>query len=89
MVNDESYRAKQFDLSGLNGSSGRTLEMHFKLYEGYVSNTSTSRRSSPTSTGPPAKSDSVAARRRAARPRKHMVEAERKSESRRVRLGRD
>jgi len=35
----KSYKAKQFDLSGLNGISDRTLEMHFKLYEGYVTNT--------------------------------------------------
>ena len=34
-----SYKAKQFDLSGLNGISDQTLEMHFKLYEGYVTNT--------------------------------------------------
>jgi Fe-Mn family superoxide dismutase len=33
------YKPKQFDLSGLNGISDRTLEMHFKLYEGYVTNT--------------------------------------------------
>jgi len=30
------YQAKQFNLSGLNGISDETLEMHFKLYEGYV-----------------------------------------------------
>ncbi len=30
------YQAKQFDLSGLTGISDKTLEMHFKLYEGYV-----------------------------------------------------
>ena len=30
------YQAKQFNLSGLNGISDQTLEMHFKLYEGYV-----------------------------------------------------
>jgi Fe-Mn family superoxide dismutase len=41
MINNESYRAKEFNLSGLNGISDRTLEMHFKLYEGYVSNTNT------------------------------------------------
>jgi len=35
----KSYKARQFDLSGLNGISDRTLEMHFKLYEGYVTNT--------------------------------------------------
>ena len=33
------YRAKQYDLSSLNGISDRTLEVHFKLYEGYVKNT--------------------------------------------------
>ena len=30
------YNARQFDLSGLTGISDKTLEMHFKLYEGYV-----------------------------------------------------
>lgn len=30
------YRPKTFNLSGLNGISDRTLEMHFKLYQGYV-----------------------------------------------------
>jgi Fe-Mn family superoxide dismutase len=34
-----SYQAKQFDLSGLNGISDQTLEIHFKLYEGYVKET--------------------------------------------------
>lgn len=34
-----SYKAKQFDLSELTGISNQTLEMHFKLYEGYVTNT--------------------------------------------------
>jgi superoxide dismutase, Fe-Mn family len=33
------YKAKTFDLSGLNGISDGTLAMHFKLYEGYVTNT--------------------------------------------------
>src|ERR687885_2564255 len=33
------YKARQFDLSGLNGISDQTLEMHFKLYEGYVKET--------------------------------------------------
>jgi Fe-Mn family superoxide dismutase len=37
----ETYKAKQFNLSGLNGISDQTLEMHFKLYEGYVTNTNT------------------------------------------------
>src|SRR6266542_371889 len=30
------YRPKKFNLRGLNGISDQTLEMHFKLYEGYV-----------------------------------------------------
>jgi Fe-Mn family superoxide dismutase len=34
-----SYQPRQFDLSGLNGISDKTLEMHFKLYEGYVKET--------------------------------------------------
>ena len=33
------YKAKTFNLSDLNGISNQTLEMHFKLYEGYVTNT--------------------------------------------------
>jgi Fe-Mn family superoxide dismutase len=36
---NSDYQAKQFDLSGLNGISDQTLEMHFKLYEGYVKET--------------------------------------------------
>lgn len=32
----KTYKPKSFDLSGLNGISDQTLEMHFKLYEGYV-----------------------------------------------------
>ncbi|NGZ08441.1 MAG: superoxide dismutase [Nitrospira sp. LK70] len=39
MLPGEQYRARQFDLSGLNGISDRTLETHFKLYEGYVKET--------------------------------------------------
>jgi superoxide dismutase, Fe-Mn family len=35
------YTARQFDLSGLKGISDQTLEIHFKLYEGYVTNTNT------------------------------------------------
>lgn len=34
-----SYQARQFNLSGLQGISDQTLEMHFKLYEGYVKET--------------------------------------------------
>lgn len=33
------YKAKQFNLSSLKGISDQTLEMHFKLYEGYVKET--------------------------------------------------
>jgi choline dehydrogenase-like flavoprotein len=39
MINTNSYQAKQFNLSGLIGISDQTLEMHFKLYEGYVKET--------------------------------------------------
>ena len=41
MADIKTYTAKQFDLSGLRGISDQTLEMHFKLYEGYVTNTNT------------------------------------------------
>jgi len=34
-----SYKAREFNLSNLNGISDQTLEMHFKLYEGYVKET--------------------------------------------------
>ena len=34
-----SYNARQFNLSGLKGISDQTLEVHFKLYEGYVKET--------------------------------------------------
>jgi superoxide dismutase, Fe-Mn family len=33
------YTPRQFNLSGLKGISDKTLEMHFKLYEGYVKET--------------------------------------------------
>ncbi|MCA1630180.1 MAG: superoxide dismutase [Acidobacteria bacterium] len=39
MINKFTYQPKQFDLSGLSGISDKTLEMHFKLYEGYVKET--------------------------------------------------
>jgi Fe-Mn family superoxide dismutase len=39
MTTGEPYRPRTFDLSGLNGISDQTLEMHFKLYEGYVKET--------------------------------------------------
>lgn len=35
----DSYKARQFNLSGLQGISDETLELHFKLYEGYVKET--------------------------------------------------
>jgi superoxide dismutase, Fe-Mn family len=38
-MSSNPYQAKEFNLSGLNGISDRTLEMHFKLYEGYVKET--------------------------------------------------
>ena len=34
-----SFQAQRFNLSGLHGISDETLEMHFKLYEGYVKET--------------------------------------------------
>ncbi|MDX2033532.1 MAG: Fe-Mn family superoxide dismutase [Blastocatellia bacterium] len=34
-----AYKAQTFDLSNLNGITDGTLAMHFKLYEGYVTNT--------------------------------------------------
>ncbi len=36
-----TYKTQSFDLSGLSGISDETLAMHFKLYEGYVTNTNT------------------------------------------------
>src|SRR5919201_1412257 len=36
---NQSYQAKEFNLSGLKGISDQTLEMHFKLYQGYVKET--------------------------------------------------
>src|ERR687885_2280811 len=39
MATSESYQPRQFNLSGLKGISDQTLEMHFKLYEGYVKET--------------------------------------------------
>lgn len=36
---DRIYRVKTFNLSALQGISDRTLETHFKLYEGYVKQT--------------------------------------------------
>ena len=39
MSTGDSYKARQFNLSGLKGISDETLELHFKLYEGYVKET--------------------------------------------------
>ena len=39
MLKSTIYKAKQFNLSGLQGISDKTLQMHFKLYEGYVKET--------------------------------------------------
>jgi Fe-Mn family superoxide dismutase len=36
MIERVTYKPQQFNLSQLNGISDKTLEMHFKLYEGYV-----------------------------------------------------
>ncbi|MCA9421993.1 MAG: hypothetical protein KC592_13310, partial [Nitrospira sp.] len=41
MKGTQQYTAKEFTLSGLKGISDKTLEMHFKLYEGYVKATNT------------------------------------------------
>ncbi|MFL6231122.1 MAG: superoxide dismutase [Pyrinomonadaceae bacterium] len=39
MITKVTYQPKEFNLSGLNGISDKTLEMHFKLYQGYVKET--------------------------------------------------
>ena len=39
MTNTGIYTAREFNLSNLKGISDQTLEMHFKLYEGYVKET--------------------------------------------------
>lgn len=39
MILTKTHKPRQFDLSNLNGISDQTLEMHFKLYEGYVKET--------------------------------------------------
>ncbi|MBX3300451.1 MAG: superoxide dismutase [Acidobacteria bacterium] len=39
MGTSTTYTARTFDLSDLTGISNETLAMHFKLYEGYVTNT--------------------------------------------------
>ena len=39
MTPGTTYEVKTYDLSGLHGISDKTLEMHFKLYAGYVKET--------------------------------------------------
>lgn len=39
MHKSKTYKAREFNLSGLQGISDRTLEVHFGLYQGYVKNT--------------------------------------------------
>ncbi|HBF12100.1 MAG TPA: superoxide dismutase [Deltaproteobacteria bacterium] len=39
MFSVASYKPRHFNLSGLEGISDKTLEMHFELYEGYVQQT--------------------------------------------------
>src|SRR5437870_3961853 len=36
MIEGVTYKPKTFNLTGLKGISDKTLKMHFKLYEGYV-----------------------------------------------------
>src|SRR3989442_14630376 len=36
MIKRVTYKPRQFNLSGLKGISDKTMQMHFKLYEGYV-----------------------------------------------------
>jgi len=39
MIKSTSYKPRAFNLSGLKGISDKTMETHFKLYEGYVKQT--------------------------------------------------
>jgi superoxide dismutase, Fe-Mn family len=41
MKSKQTYTVKEFNLRGLQGISDKTLEMHLKLYEGYVKATNT------------------------------------------------
>ena len=41
LLTENPYKQKSFDLSGLNGISDHTLEVHFGLYAGYVKQTNT------------------------------------------------
>src|SRR6266446_8736402 len=36
MTERKTYKPKKFNLSGLQGISDKTVQTHFKLYEGYV-----------------------------------------------------
>jgi superoxide dismutase, Fe-Mn family len=38
-TSNQVYKAREYNLSGLNGISDQTLEVHFKLYQGYVNET--------------------------------------------------
>lgn len=38
-TNTSAYRVRSYDLHGLNGISDKTMQTHFKLYEGYVKET--------------------------------------------------
>ena len=39
LLSSAPYKAKEFNLAGLNGISDKTLETHFGLYQGYVTQT--------------------------------------------------
>ena len=41
LLTQTPYKQREFSLSGLQGISDRTLEVHFGLYAGYVKNTNT------------------------------------------------
>ncbi len=41
MIDPTTYNVQSFELSDLKGISDQSLEMHFKLYEGYVKQTNT------------------------------------------------
>lgn len=41
LLTQSPYKAREFNLSGLQGISDHTLEVHFGLYAGYVKNTNT------------------------------------------------
>ena len=39
MKQADTYTSRPFDLHGLDGISDRTIEMHMKLYDGYIRET--------------------------------------------------